>query len=135
MAAFLSNGALYVAAFVSAVASALAVCRQIWTNERRYSEFDKLRKVAPDETLILLHPPLPLVGVSILMERERQEHDSLVNGYRKAMNKDKEAGSKFKQVGPAAAASTRRRSHGAWCPLQLHAAAAPPGLAVGETVI
>ena len=35
---------------------------------------------APDETAILLHPPLPLVGVSTVMERERQQNDSLVNG-------------------------------------------------------
>ena len=37
--------------------------------------------VAIDETVILLHPPLPLAGVSIVMERERQQIDSLVNGY------------------------------------------------------
>ena len=38
-------------------------------------------QVAVDETsVILLHPPLPLVGVSIVMERERQQNDSLVNG-------------------------------------------------------
>ena len=36
--------------------------------------------VAPDETVILLHPPIPSVGVSIVMERERQQNDSLVNG-------------------------------------------------------
>ena len=36
--------------------------------------------IAVDETVILLHPPLPLVGVSIVMERERQQNDSLVNG-------------------------------------------------------
>ena len=36
--------------------------------------------LAVDETVILLHPPLPLVGVSIVMERERQQNDSLVNG-------------------------------------------------------
>ena len=35
---------------------------------------------AVHETLILLHPPLPLVDVSIVMERERQQSDSLVNG-------------------------------------------------------
>ena len=35
---------------------------------------------APDETVILLHPPLPLVGLSIAMERERQQNDSLANG-------------------------------------------------------
>ena len=38
--------------------------------------------VAPSrrrETVILLHPPLPSVGVSIVMERERQQNDSLVS--------------------------------------------------------
>ena len=35
-------------------------------------------QVAIDETVILLHPPLPLVGVSIVMERECQQNDSLV---------------------------------------------------------
>ena len=39
-----------------------------------------LLSVAPDETVILLHPPIPSVGVSIVMERERQQNDSLVNG-------------------------------------------------------
>ena len=41
------------------------------------------RYAAVDETVILLRPPLPLVGVSIVMERERQHNDSLssmVNG-------------------------------------------------------
>ena len=37
--------------------------------------------VAPDETVILLHPPLPLVGVSIVTEGERQQNDSFVRGY------------------------------------------------------
>ena len=37
-------------------------------------------RIAVDETVILLHPPLPLVGVSIVMERERQQNDSLVHG-------------------------------------------------------
>ena len=37
--------------------------------------------LAPDESsVILLHPPLPLAGVSIVMERGRQQNDSLVNG-------------------------------------------------------
>ena len=31
----------------------------------------------PGETVILLHPPLPLVGVSIVMERERQQNSQL----------------------------------------------------------
>ena len=35
---------------------------------------------AVGETVILLHPPLPLVGVPIAMERERQQNDSLANG-------------------------------------------------------
>ena len=38
------------------------------------------RHLAVDETVILLHPPLPLAGVSIVMERERQQNDGLVNG-------------------------------------------------------
>ena len=33
-----------------------------------------------ESSVILLHPLLPLVGVSIVMERERQQNDSLVNG-------------------------------------------------------
>ena len=37
-------------------------------------------QLAVDETVILLHLPLPLVGVSIVMECERQQNDSLVNG-------------------------------------------------------
>ena len=37
--------------------------------------------LAVDESVILLHPPLPSVGVSKVMERERQQNDSLVNGY------------------------------------------------------
>ena len=36
--------------------------------------------LAIGETAILLHPPLPLVGVLIVMERERKRNDSLVNG-------------------------------------------------------
>ena len=36
----------------------------------------KRGRLAVDETVILLHPPLPLVGVSIVMERERQPNDS-----------------------------------------------------------
>ena len=36
--------------------------------------------LAVGETVILLQPPLPLVGVSIGKERERQHNDSLANG-------------------------------------------------------
>ena len=31
------------------------------------------------QTVILLHPPLPVLGVSIVMERERQQNDSLAD--------------------------------------------------------
>ena len=36
--------------------------------------------LAIGETVILLHPPLPLVGVSIDMARECQQFDSLADG-------------------------------------------------------
>ena len=36
--------------------------------------------LAVGETVILLHPPLPLAGVSIGTERGRQQNDSLANG-------------------------------------------------------
>ena len=41
---------------------------------------DRRADLAVGETVILLHPPLPLVGVSIAMERERQQNDSLADG-------------------------------------------------------
>ena len=37
-------------------------------------------RLAVDETVILLHPHLPLAGVSIVMNRERQHNDSLTDG-------------------------------------------------------
>ena len=37
--------------------------------------------IAVGETVILLHPPPHLVGVSIVMERNRQQNDSLADGY------------------------------------------------------
>ena len=36
--------------------------------------------LAVGEAIILLHPPLLLVGASIAMERERQQNDSLADG-------------------------------------------------------
>ena len=36
--------------------------------------------LAVDKTVILLHPPLPSVGVAIVMKRERQQNDSLADG-------------------------------------------------------
>ena len=47
----------------------------------RYIKKKTTPKVAPDESsVILLHPPLPLVGVSIVIERERQQNVSLTDG-------------------------------------------------------
>ena len=40
------------------------------------------RSLAVGETVILLHPPLPLVGVSIGKNRGCQQNDSLADGYR-----------------------------------------------------
>ena len=37
-------------------------------------------RLAVDETVILLHPPLPVVDVAIAMEKERQQNDNLVDG-------------------------------------------------------
>ena len=37
-------------------------------------------ELAVDETVILLHPPLSLVGVLIVMERGCQQNDSLADG-------------------------------------------------------
>ena len=44
-----------------------------------------LHQVAVDETFILLHLPLPLVGVSIVMERGCPQNDSLADGYHQGM--------------------------------------------------
>ena len=45
------------------------------------AEFDRCKVIAADETVVLLHPPPPFVGVSIAMERERQQNDrTLVDG-------------------------------------------------------
>ena len=37
-------------------------------------------RLAVGETVILLHPPLPLAGVSIVLERARQQNDRLLPG-------------------------------------------------------
>ena len=47
--------------------------------EQPEGELQGLR-LAVGETVIVLNPLLPLAGVSIVMERERQQNDSLVNG-------------------------------------------------------
>ena len=46
-------------------------------------ELDAVRRLAAGETVILPHPPLTLVGVSMRMEREHQQNASLANGYRR----------------------------------------------------
>ena len=45
---------------------------------------DAVVAAAVDETAVLLHPPLPLLGVSIWIERECQYNDSLAGGYQVA---------------------------------------------------
>ena len=57
-------------------ACALPVCRNVCLSTRAGAT----QLLAIGETFILLHPPLPLVGVSIAMERERQQNDILANG-------------------------------------------------------
>ena len=54
-----------------------------WTRygSRRYgSETVGGAGIAVGETVILPHPPLPAVGVSIGMERGRQQNNSLADG-------------------------------------------------------
>ena len=52
---------------------AMASCaRDVMLMQMLGSGDARVPKVAPDDTVILLHPPPPLVGVSIVMERERQ---------------------------------------------------------------
>ena len=50
-----------------------------WASE--FGSAPAASSLAVDETVILLHPVLPLPGVSIAMERGCQQNDSLVNGY------------------------------------------------------
>ena len=45
--------------------------------ERKQPEPEQL---AVGETVILLHPPLPVVVFSIVMQRGRQQNDSLAGG-------------------------------------------------------
>ena len=57
--------------------------RQGRYHRRRPDRSGNLRRgceVAVGETVILLPPPPPLVGVSTRMERERQHNDSLATG-------------------------------------------------------
>ena len=53
-------------------------------SERRACSFDRAFcsawNLAVGETVILLHPPLPLAGVSIETMRECQQNDSLADG-------------------------------------------------------
>ena len=49
-------------------------------NARLHAAMDDTALIAVGETAILLHPPLPVVGVSIGMERECQQIDSLADG-------------------------------------------------------
>ena len=49
-------------------------------------------RLAVDKTVILLHPPLPLVGVSMRMERGCQQNDSLADGYGRQLGRVKPEG-------------------------------------------
>ena len=55
--------------------------QQIGHEKLELFELDGPLDVAVGETVILLQPPLPLVGVSMWMERGRQQNDSLADGY------------------------------------------------------
>ena len=48
--------------------------------EHKVAKLDEVASVGPDETVILLHPPVPLLGVSTGINRGCHQHDSLVNG-------------------------------------------------------
>ena len=50
------------------------------TAERALGSSHPPARLAVDETVVLLHPPLHLSGVSIATERERQQNESLANG-------------------------------------------------------
>ena len=55
----------------------------LWVEQQRLCP----ARLAVGEAVILLHDPPSLVGVSIVMERERQQNESLVNGYRQAVRR------------------------------------------------
>ena len=80
----------------SGYSSALAIAARSGTSSDGYSwnhaalctssragsadRFPTPGRLAVGETIILLHPPLPLAVVSMGMKRERQQNDSLANG-------------------------------------------------------
>ena len=51
-----------------------------WREVESEQQIQSAAHGAVGETVILLRPPLPLAGVSIAMERDRQQSDSLANG-------------------------------------------------------
>ena len=67
-----------------------ATAEQRWNTDdqahrKRYSTIllrltDFSAYLAVGEIVILLHPPLPVLGVSMGMERERLQNDSLTDG-------------------------------------------------------
>ena len=63
-----------------AAAEAAAVGQQLAGQPEQHIVSESEVDVAVGETVILLHPLLPLVGVSIWMERGCQQTDSLANG-------------------------------------------------------
>ena len=57
---------------------------ELRTQCQREARTEAARLVAVGGTVILLHPPLTLVGVSIVMARGCQQNDSLADGWRPA---------------------------------------------------
>ena len=55
--------------------------------------------IAVGETVILLHPPLPLVGVSIVVERGCQQNDSLADGQALAVLRSLPSAARFSRRG------------------------------------
>ena len=60
--------------------STVCLTRLLHTSTNSLAPRRAVCRLAIDETVILLHPPLPLVGVSMGMKRGRQQNDSLVRG-------------------------------------------------------
>ena len=67
-------------AYISAGAAELCLVGRDPKSSDGQRAYQLQAEIAVGETVILLHPPLPLVGVSIAMKRERQQNDSLADG-------------------------------------------------------
>ena len=54
-----------------------------WAQRSGHGAWRTRRQIAVGETIILLHSPLPLLGVSTGMKRGCRQNDSLADGYRR----------------------------------------------------